>query len=81
MINDYKKGLDEQIKEKEMIKERNNRDKIDENQDNLNINAQIQNEKSMREKQKYEKINNYKKELDEQIEKNKKYKMNNEFLY
>ena len=80
LINDYKKGLDEQIKEKEKLKERINKDKIDENKDFLNLNIQLQNEKNLREKQKYEKINNYKKELDEQIEKNKKYKRNNEFL-
>ena len=80
LINDYKKGLDEQIKEKEKLKERINKDKIDENKDFLNLNIQLQNEKNLREKQKYEKINNYKKELDEQIEKNKKYKKNNEFL-
>ena len=80
MINDYKKGLDEQVKEKQMIREINNKVKIDEKKDYLNIKNQIQEEKNLRYMQKYEKINNYKRELDEQIEKNKKFKKNNELL-
>ena len=80
MINDYKKGLDEQVKEKQMMKEINNKVKFDENKDCLNIKNQLQEEQNNRNKEKYEKINNYKKELDEQIEKNKKFKQNNELL-
>ena len=80
MINDYKKGLDEQVKEKQMIREINNKVKIDEKKDYLNIKNQIQEEKNLRYMQKYEKINNYKRELDEQIEKNIKFKKNNELL-
>ena len=74
MISDYRKGLDEQIKEKQKMKEQKNQVKMDENKDLLNINNQIAEEKNIRNKIKYEKINNYKKELDEQIEKNKKFK-------
>ena len=80
MINEYKKGLDEQIKEKEKIKDFNNKIKTDENKNNLNFNNQIEEEKKTRYYQKYEKINNYKKELDEQIENNKRYKKNNEII-
>ena len=80
MISEYKKGLDEQIQEKKKRKELNDRKKIDENNDNLNINNQINEEKNLKNKQKYEKIYNYKKELDEQIEKNKKFKQNNNLL-
>ena len=36
-------------------------------------------ENILKKKEKYERINNYKKDLDEQIEKNKKYKINEEF--
>ena len=74
MISDYRKGLDEQIKEKQKMKAQKNQVKLDENKDLLNINNQIAEEKNIRNKIKYEKINNYKKELDEQIEKNKKFK-------
>ena len=80
MINDYKKGLEEQIKEKQLIKEQYNQVKIDENKDFININNQILEEKNIINKQKYEKINNYKSELDEQIEKNKKFKKNSELI-
>ena len=80
MINDYRKGLDEQVKEKQMLKEINNKVKFDENKDCLNIKNQLQEEQNNRNKEKYEKINNYKKELDEQIEKNKKFKQNKELL-
>ena len=80
MINEFRKGLDEQIKEKQKMKELNNKVKIDENQDNLNYNNKMIEELNMMNKKKYEKINNYKKELDEQIERNKKYKQNNELL-
>ena len=80
MINDYKKGLDEQMKEKKIMKEINNKDKLDENKEFLNIKNQLLEEQKIRNKEKYEKIYNYKKELDEQIEKNKKLKQNNDLL-
>ena len=76
MINEFKKGLDEQIKEKQRLKELNDKAKINENQDNLNINNQIIEENNIRNKIKYERINNYKRDLDEQVERNKKIKHN-----
>ena len=76
MMNEFKQGLDEQIKEKQKLKELKNKAKINENKDNLNINNQIIEENNIRNKIRYEKINNYKKELDEQIERNKKMKQN-----
>ena len=76
MMNDFKQGLDEQIKEKQKLKELKNKAKINENKDNLDINNQIIEENNIRNKIKYEKINNYKKELDEQVERNKKMKQN-----
>ena len=79
MLTEYKKGLDEQIREKQKIKELYSKEKINENKDNLNINNQIIEENILKKKEKYERINNYKKDLDEQIEKNKKYKINEEF--
>ena len=79
MLTEYKKGLDEQIREKQKIKELYCKEKINENKDNLNINNQIIEENILKKKEKYERINNYKKDLDEQIEKNKKYKINEEF--
>ena len=80
MINDYKKGLDEQVKEKTMMKEIDNKIKYDENKDCLNIKNQLQEEQNIRKKEKYEKIYKYKKELDEQVEKNRKFKRNKELL-
>ena len=79
MINDFKKGLDEQIKEKQKFKEKVKETKINENKDNLDINNKIIEENNLKNKIKYEKINNYKKDLDEQIERNKKLKQNDEF--
>ena len=79
MINEFKKGLDEQIKEKQKLKELNKEAKINENKDNINIKNQIIQEHNLRNQEKYEKINNYKKELDEQIESNKKLKQNVEY--
>ena len=79
MINDFKKGLDEQIKEKQKIKEKVKETKLNENKDNLDINNKIIEENNMKNKIRYEKINNYKKDLDEQIERNKKLKQNDEF--
>ena len=76
MMNEFKQGLDEQIKEKQKLKELKNKAKINENKDNLDINNQIIEENNIRNKIKYEKINNYKKELDEQVERNKKMKQN-----
>ena len=76
MMNEFKQGLDEQIKEKQKLKELKNKAKINENKDNLNINNQIIEENNIRNKIRYEKINNYKKELDEQVERNKKMKQN-----
>ena len=76
MMNEFKQGLDEQIKEKQKLKELKNKANIDENKDNLDINNQIIEENNIRNKIKYEKINNYKKELDEQVERNKKMKQN-----
>ena len=76
MINDFKKGLDDQIKEKQKLKELNKEKIMNENKDNLNIKNQIIKENNMRNKIKYERINNYKKDLDEQIEQNKKLKQN-----
>ena len=76
MMNEFKQGLDEQIKEKQKLKELKNKAKINENKDNLNINNLIIEENNIRNKIRYEKINNYKKELDEQIERNKKMKQN-----
>ena len=76
MVNEFKQGLDEQIKEKQKLKELKNKEKINENKDNLNINNQIIEENNIRNKIRYEKINNYKKELDEQIEMNRKMKQN-----
>ena len=76
MINDFKKGLDDQIKEKQKLKELNKEKIMNENKDNLNIKNQIIEENNMRNKVKYERINNYKKDLDEQIEQNKKLKQN-----
>ena len=76
MMNEFKQGLDEQIKEKQKLKELKNKAKINENEDNLNINNQIIEENNMRSKIKYQRINNYKKDLDEQIENNKKLKQN-----
>ena len=75
-MNEFKQGLDEQIKEKQKLKELKNKAKINENKDNLNINNQIIEENNIRNKIRYEKINNYKKELDEQIEMNRKMKQN-----
>ena len=76
MMNEFKQGLDEQIKEKQKLKELKNKAKINENKDNLNINNQIIEENNIRNKIRYEKINNYKKELDEQIERKRKMKQN-----
>ena len=76
MINDFKKGLDDQIKEKQKLKELNKEKIMNENKGNLNIKNQIIEENNMRNKVKYERINNYKKDLDEQIEQNKKLKQN-----
>ena len=76
MMNEFKQGLDEQIKEKQKLKELKNKAKINENKDNLNINNQIFEENNIRNKIRYEKINNYKKELDEQIERKRKMKQN-----
>jgi len=76
MISDFRKGLDEQLKEKQKMKELKNKVKIEETKDNWNIKNQIEEEKNNKKKLKYEKISNYKKELDEQIEKNKKLKQN-----
>ena len=72
MISDFRKGLDEQLKEKQKMKELKNKVKIEENKDNWNINNQIEEEKNIKKRLKYERICSYKKELDEQIEKNKK---------
>ena len=79
MINEYKKGLDEQIKEKQKCKEIDKETKLNENKDNLDIKNRIIEENNLKNKIKYEKINNYKKDLDEQIERNKKLKQNDEF--
>ena len=76
MISDFRKGLDEQLKEKQKMKVLKNKVKIEENKDNWNINNQLEEEKNIKKKLKYERICNYKKELDEQIEKNKKLKQN-----
>ena len=76
LISDFRKGLDEQLKEKQKLKELKNKVKIEENKDNWNINNQIEEEKNIKKKLKYERICNYKKELDDQIEKNKKLKQN-----
>ena len=76
IMNDFKKGLDEQIKEKEKIKKLKLMEKINENNDNLEIKNKIIEENNMRSKIKYQRINNYKKDLDEQIENNKKLKQN-----
>ena len=62
------------------MREINNKGKFEENKDCLNIKNQLQEEKNIRNKEKYEKIFNYKKQLDEQIEKNKKFKQNNKLL-
>ena len=79
MINEFKKGLDEQIKEKQKSKEIDKEAKLNENKDNLDIKNKIIEENNLRNRIKYEKINNYKKELDEQIERNKKFKQDNEY--
>ena len=76
MMDDFKKGLDAQIKEKQRLKELKDKEKINENKDNLNVNNQIMEENNIRNKAKYEKINNYKRELDEQVERNRKMKQN-----
>ena len=76
MMNDFKQGLDAQIKEKQRLKELKVKEKINENKDNLNVNNQIIEENNKRNKVKYEKINNYKRELDEQVERNRKMKQN-----
>ena len=76
MMDDFKKGLDAQIKEKQRLKELKDKEKINENKDNLNVNNQIMEENNIRNKAKYEKINNYKRELDEQVERNRKIKQN-----
>jgi len=75
-MNDFKQGLDAQIKEKQRLKELKVKEKINENKDNLNVNNQIIEENNKRNKVKYEKINNYKRELDEQVERNRKMKQN-----
>ena len=75
-MNDFKHGLDAQIKEKQRLKELKVKEKINENKDNLNVNNQIIEENNKRNKIKYEKINNYKRELDEQVERNRKMKQN-----
>ena len=74
MMNEFKKGLDEQIKEKQKLKELKEKTKINENRDNLNINKQIIEENNQRNKAKYERINNYKRDLDEQVERKRKIK-------
>lgn len=76
MMDDFKKGLDAQIKEKQRLKELKDKEKINENKDNLNVNNQIMEENNIRNKAKFEKINNYKRELDEQVERNRKIKQN-----
>ena len=76
MMDDFKKGLDAQIKEKQRLKELKDKEKINENKDNLNVNNQIMEENNIRNKAKYEKINNYKRELDEQVERSRKMKQN-----
>ena len=53
MMNEFKQGLDEQIKEKQKLKELKNKAKINENKDNLNINNQIIEENNIRNKIKY----------------------------
>ena len=58
MMNDFKQGLDAQIKEKQRLKELKVKEKINENKDNLNVNNQIIEENKKRNKVKYEKINN-----------------------
>ena len=57
-MNDFKQGLDAQIKEKQRLKELKVKEKINENKDNLNVNNQIIEENNKRNKVKYEKINN-----------------------
>jgi len=52
MITEYKKGLDEQIREKQKIKELYSKEKINENKDNLNINNQIIEENILKKKEK-----------------------------
>ena len=56
-MNDFKQGLDAQIKEKQRLKELKVKEKINENKDNLNVNNQIIEENNKRNKVKYEKIN------------------------
>ena len=58
MINDYRKGLDEQVKEKQMLKEINNKVKFDENKDCLNIKNQLQEEQNNRNKNNFIKNEN-----------------------
>ena len=56
-MNDFKQGLDAQIKEKQRLKELKVKEKINENKDNLNVNNQIIEENNKRNKVKYENIN------------------------
>ena len=76
MITEFKKGLDDQIKEKQKLKELNEIAKINENRDNIKINNQILEENNQRNTDKYKKISNYKRDLGEQIERNRKLKQN-----
>ena len=76
MITEFKRGLDDQIKEKQKLKELKEKAKINENRDNIKINNQILEENNQRNTDKYKKISNYKRDLDEQIERNRKLKQN-----
>ena len=74
MIEDYRNGLAQQVMEKKKLNEMKNEVKLNENKDNNEINNRFIEERNMLNKQKHDKIINYKRELDEQIEKNKKIK-------
>lgn len=74
MIEDYRMCLAQQIMEKKKLNEMKNEVKLNENKDNNDINNKFIEEQNILNKQKHDKIVNYKRELDEQIEKNKKIK-------
>ena len=70
MIEDYRMCLAQQVMEKKKL----NEIKLNENKDDNEINNKFIEEQNKLNKQRHDKILNYKRELDEQIEKNKKIK-------
>ena len=68
MIEDYRMCLAQQVMEKKKL----NEIKLNENKDNNGISNKFIEEQNKLNKQRHDKIINYKRELDEQIEKNKK---------